>query len=210
MGKYFSKEKFLYPFYVLTHPMDGFYEIRHRERGSVPIALIIAALFSFSFSMNRILASFVVNNTDPREVDSYYELKALFLFFFLFCIGNWSITCLMQGEGRFKDIVIAVGYGMLPLVLTFIPATILSRFIAADEEAFYYVILIVGVAWTAILILIGIMTIHNYTLAKTIVTLFLTFVAMLIIVFILVMLSDLVSQVIGFFRNIYIELVFRT
>ncbi|WP_066721010.1 Yip1 family protein [Clostridium sp. Marseille-P299] len=210
MGKYFSKEKFLYPFYVLTHPMDGFYEIRHRERGSVPIALIIAALFSFSFSMNRILASFVVNNTDPREVDSYYELKALFLFFFLFCIGNWSITCLMQGEGRFKDIVIAVGYGMLPLVLTFVPATILSRFIAADEEAFYYVFLIVGVAWTAIMILIGIMTVHNYTLAKTIVTLFLTFIAMLIIVFILVMLSDLVSQVIGFFRNIYIELVFRT
>lgn len=190
--------------------MDGFYEIRHRERGSVPIALIIAALFSFSFSMNRILASFVVNNTDPREVDSYYELKALFLFFFLFCIGNWSITCLMQGEGRFKDIVIAVGYGMLPLVLTFVPATILSRFIAADEEAFYYVFLIVGVAWTAIMILIGIMTVHNYTLAKTIVTLFLTFIAMLIIVFILVMLSDLVSQVIGFFRNIYIELVFRT
>ena len=190
MGKYFSKEKFLYPFYVLTHPMDGFYEIRHRERGSVPIALIIAALFSFSFSMNRILASFVVNNTDPREVDSYYELKALFLFFFLFCIGNWSITCLMQGEGRFKDIVIAVGYGMLPLVLTFVPATILSRFIAADEEAFYYVFLIVGVAWTAIMILIGIMTVHNYTLAKTIVTLFLTFIAMLIIVFILVMLSD--------------------
>lgn len=210
MGKYFSKEKFLYPFYVLTHPMDGFYEIRHRERGSVPIALIIVALFSVSYSMNRILASFVVNDTDPRTVDSYYELKGLFIFFLLFCVANWSITCLMQGEGRFKDIIIAVGYAMLPLILTFIPSTILSSFIAADEEAFYYVILVIGVAWTAILILMGIMTIHNYTLAKTLVTLFLTFVSMLIIVFILMMLSDLVTQVIGFFRSIYMELVFRT
>lgn len=210
MGKYFSKEKFRYPFYVLTHPMDGFYEIRHRERGSVLVALIIVALFSFSYSMNRILASFVVNNTDPREVDSYFELKGLFIFFFLFCIGNWSITCLMQGEGRLKDIIIAVGYSMLPLILTFVPATLLSRFIAADEEAFYYVILIVGIAWFAILTLIGIMTIHNYTLTKTILTLVLTFISMLIIVFILMMLSDLLTQVIGFFRNIYTELIFRT
>jgi len=52
----------------------------------------------------------------------------------------------------------------------------------------------------------GIMIIHNYSLAKTLVTLLLTFCAMLIIIFIIMMLFDLLSQVYGFFRNVYIEL----
>ncbi|WP_312104679.1 Yip1 family protein [Lachnoclostridium sp.] len=206
MKRWFSKEKLLYPFYILTHPADGYYELRHRERGSVPIALIITALFSFCYSMNRIHASFIVNDVDPRSVDSMNELVGIMLLFFLFCIGNWSVTCLMGGEGRFKDIVTSVGYALLPLILTFVPATLISQFGAADEEAVYYLILVFGVAWTSILILMGIMIIHNYSLAKTLVTLLLTFCAMLIIIFIIMMLFDLLSQVYGFFRNVYIEL----
>jgi len=206
MKRWFSKEKLLYPFYILTHPADGYYELRHRERGSVPIALIITALFSFCYSMNRIHASFIVNDVDPRSVDSMNELVGIMLLFFLFCIGNWSVTCLMGGEGRFKDIVTSVGYALLPLILTFVPATLISQFVAADEEAFYYLILVFGVAWTSILILMGIMIIHNYSLAKTLVTLLLTFCAMLIIIFIIMMLFDLLSQVCGFFRNVSIEL----
>ncbi|HCL01034.1 MAG TPA: YIP1 family protein, partial [Lachnoclostridium phytofermentans] len=137
MKRWFSKEKLLYPFYILTHPADGYYELRHRERGSVPIALIITALFSFCYSMNRIHASFIVNDVDPRSVDSMNELVGIMLLFFLFCIGNWSVTCLMGGEGRFKDIVTSVGYALLPLILTFVPATLISQFGAADEEAVY-------------------------------------------------------------------------
>lgn len=188
------------------HPADGFYELRHRERGSVPVAILITALFSFSYSMNRIHASFIVNDVDPRSVDSLDELFGVLLLFLLFCIGNWSVTCLMEGEGRFKDIITAVGYALLPMVLTIVPATFISKFIAADEEAFYYIFLVFGVAWSAILVLMGIMIIHNYSLAKTLITLFLTFCAMLIIIFVTIMLFDLLSQVVGFFRNVYIEL----
>ena len=31
MGKYFSKEKWKYMFYTITHPMDGYYWIRHQD-----------------------------------------------------------------------------------------------------------------------------------------------------------------------------------
>ena len=156
------------------------------------------------------MASFVVNDIDPRDVDSFHDMEGVFLLFFLFCVGNWSITCLMEGEGRFKDIVIVLGYSLLPMVLTYVPATIVSQFIAANEEAFYSLILFIGTAWSVILALIGIMTIHNYTSLKTLVTLILTVAAMLIIVFIAMMLQDLVMQVYSFLRSIYMELLFRT
>ena len=209
MRKSFSREKFHYLKRVLAHPADTFYEIRHWERGSVPLALLCVAFFSFSFTINRIYASFIVNDTNPLRVDGLAELSGVFVLFFLFCVGNWSVTCLMDGEGRFKDIVTVTGYSLIPLLLLYLPATLLSRVIAAGEEAFYFVILGLGVGWAAVLLLMGIMTVHNYTLAKTLITLLLTFIAMLLLIFIALLIYDLINQVYVFFYSVYTELVFR-
>ena len=209
MKELFSKEKWSYFGYTLTHPMDGFYWIRHKEYGSVPIAILMVILFSISFSLNRLYASFVVNETDPRSVNSLTELAGVLALFLLVCVGNWSITCLMDGEGRFKDIIIAVGYGITPATVGYVIATLLSRVIADNEQAFYGLVIGIGIAYAAILVLMGIMQVHNYTLGKTLITLFLTFVAVLIIIFLALLLFNLVSQVFTFFKSIYLELIFR-
>jgi hypothetical protein len=210
MRKYFSAEKWKYVLYTISHPMDGYYWIRHRERGSVPIAILLVIFFGFSFTGIRLLASFVVNDLDPRSVNLVYELLGVLAFYLLLCVSNWSITCLMSGEGRLKDIAIAVGYGTVPITVSLILATIVSQFLADDEQAFYTLILVVGIAYGLIMILIGIMQVHNYTLGKTLVTLFLTFVAMFIIMFLILLLSNMLGMVYNFFHSIYTELIFRT
>lgn len=209
MNKYFSKEKFKYAMYTVSHPMDAYYEIRHRERGSVPIAFILVILFALTFSINRMSASFIVNDVDPRDVNALTELLAVLLLFMLFCVGNWSITCLMEGEGRMKDIVTAVGYAMTPMIVTFNIATIISQLVTVDEAAFYSIIMGVGIAYSIIMALMGIMTVHNFTLGKTLVTILLTFVAMFIIIFVALLFTDLITQVYNFFYSIYQELIFR-
>lgn len=209
MSKYFSKDKFKYALYTVSHPMDAYYEIRHRERGSVPIAFLLVILFALTFSINRMSASFIVNDVDPRDVNALTELMAVLLLFMLFCVGNWSITCLMEGEGRMKDIVTAVGYAMTPMIVTFNIATIISQAVTVDEAAFYSIIMGVGIAYSIIMALMGIMTIHNFTLGKTLLTVLLTFVAMFIIIFVALLFADLISQVYNFFYSIYQELIFR-
>ena len=209
MGKYFSKEKWSYMFYTITHPMDGYYWIRHRDYGSVPLAILMVILFSFSFTANRLMASFVVNDLDPRGVDLLFELLGVLSFYLLLCVSNWSITCLMNGEGRLKDIAIAVGYGTVPMTLVMVLSTIISQVIADDEQAFYGILIGVGIAYGVIMMLVGIMQVHNYTLGKTLLTLLLTFVAALIIVFLLLLLSNLLGLVYNFFHSIYTELIFR-
>ncbi len=210
MRKYFSKEKWKYMLYTISHPMDVYYWIRHAERGSVPLAILLVVIFSCCFTANRLLASFVVNDLDPRTVDSLYELMGVLAFYLLLCVSNWSITCLMNGEGRMKDIAVAVGYGTVPISFVLVLATIVSQFIADDEQAFYTLLLVVGIAYGVIMILIGIMQVHNYTLGKTLLTLFLTVLAMLIIIFLLLLLSNLLGMVVNFFRSVYTELIFRT
>ena len=209
MGKYFSKEKLSYLLYTISHPMDGYYWIRHRELGSVPLAVLLVFIFSCTFTANRLLASFVVNDLDPRGIDALYELMGVMAFYLLICVSNWSVTCLMNGEGRLKDIAIAVGYATAPMSFTMVLATIVSQAIADEEQAFYGIILGVGIAYGVIMMLIGIMQVHNYTIGKTLLTLLITIIAALIIVFLLLLLSNLLGLVFNFFRSIYTELIFR-
>lgn len=210
LAKAFSKEKWKYLLYTLSHPVDGFYWIRHSEKGSLPIAFILVLLFSAAFSANRLLAGFVVNDIDPRTVDSLYEFFGVMAFYILLCVSNWSVTCLTGGEGRMKDILTAVGYGTMPITIGLVLSTVVSRFVADEEQAFYSIILGVCIAWGVIMIIIGIMQVHNFSAGKTLVTLILTFAAMLIIVFILLLLSNLIGKVYNFFRSIYTEIIFRT
>lgn len=210
MGKYFSKEKWKHMLYTVSHPMDGYYWIRHGEKGSVPLAILLVVIFSGCFTANRLLAGFVVNDMDPRGVDSFWELVSVLAFYLLLCVSNWSITCLMEGEGRLKDIAVAVGYGTVPITAVIAAATVISQAIADTETAFYVIILGAGIAYGIIMILVGIMQVHNYTLGKTLITLFLTFAAMLIILFILLLLSNMMNMVFTFLGSIYTEIIFRT
>ena len=210
MGKYFSKEKWNYMFYTISHPMDGYYWIRHENRGSVPLAILMVILYSACFSANRLLGSFVVSDIDPRSVDSYYEFLGVLAFYALICVSNWSVTCLMNGEGRMKDIAIAVGYSTLPMSTVLAAGTLISWFIADDEQPFYVLLLGAGIAFGILLMLIGIMQVHNYSLGKTLGTLFITFLAMLVIIFLLLLLSNLLGMVVTFIRSIYTEIIFRT
>lgn len=210
MKELFSRNKWRYLFYTCSHPSDGYYWIRHQDKGSVPIALLMILLFSLSFSLNRMYASFVVNTVDPQTVNSLTEFIGVLALFMILCVGNWSITCLMDGEGRFKDIVIAVGYAMLPLIMAFTVATVVSQAVAENEEAFYTLILVAGIAYAGVMMLIGIMQVHNYTLGKTLGTLLLTLLAVFIIIFLIMLIFNFISQVITFFESIYTELIFRS
>lgn len=209
MKKYFSKEKWQYLLYTMNHPVEGFYWIRHQDRGSVPIAILLVIGFSLCFSLNRISANFIVNDVEPTTVDSLEELSGVLLLYALLCVANWSVTCLMNGEGRMKDVAIAIGYACAPLIPVFLAATALSHVITEEEAAFYSLLIGVGIAYAVMLMLIGIMQVHNYTLGRTLVTLFLTFLAILIIIFVGLLLADLIGQVYNFFRSVYIELIFR-
>ena len=205
----FSKDKWKYAFYTVSHPMDAYYEIRHRDRGCVPVAVVLVILFSFSFSINRMTASFVVNDINPLNVDSFRELISVLLLYLLFCVSNWSVTCLMEGEGRMKDIAIAVGYAMTPMIVCFNIGTIVSQFVTKDEAAFYSILIALGIAYSLLMVLMGIMQVHNYTLGKTLLTILLTFIAMFIIIFVVLLFMDLINQVYSFFYSIYQELIFR-
>lgn len=197
------------PFRTMIRPFSGFWEMKYEGKGRIWIALSIILLLVVTMILKRQYSGFVVNFNKLDELNSVDELKFIVLPFFLFCIANWSLTTLMDGEGKFKDIVMAMGYALLPLVVVFIPQILFSNLITSDEAAFYYLLESIAYLWFAWLMFIGTMTVHQYTIGKTVVTLALTAVVMAFIVFLGLLCFSLVQQMATFIESMYREIIVR-
>lgn len=205
------KQDFLkFPFHLIVHPFDGFWDMKFEGKGKMRVALAILAFVVLSVILQKQFAGFLVNFVDPRTLNSLNDLAYTALPFFLFCVSNWSITTLMEGEGKFKEIVMAAGYALLPLAVVNLPMTFISRFMTQEETAFYWLLNSFAAVWFVYLLFVGIMTVHQYTPAKTVLTLALTVIVMGFIVFLGTLAFSLGLQIYWFIVDVYREILFRT
>jgi hypothetical protein len=202
-------EMFKYSFHVLFHPFDGFWDLKYDSKGKLRVSLAILLLLTVATILQRQYSGFVVNFNNPSELNSVNELKYIVLPFVLWCVSNWSLTTLMDGEGKFREIITATGYALLPLALVHLFNTILSNMITVQEAAFYYFLESFAFLWFLWLLVIGTMTVHQYSVIKTIVTMALTLVVMGIIMFLGLLFFSLMQQMLGFVLSIYNELSLR-
>lgn len=198
-----------FPLHILVHPFDGFWDMKYEGKGKLRVAFGILLLLVATTIVQNQFAGFLVNYNDPRQLNSFTDFIYVLLPFFLWCIANWSITTLMDGEGKLREIITATAYSMLPLILIYLPTTLASRFMVGEETAFYYLLNSFAALWFLGLLFVGIMTVHQYTATKTIITMFLTVVAMLIIVFLGSLLFSMMQQIYEFIVNVYREIIFR-
>ncbi|MDF2838055.1 MAG: Yip1 protein [Paenibacillus sp.] len=204
-----KQEHYKFPFHVILHPFDGFWDMKYENKGKLRVAAAIVLTLILSVILQRQFAGFLVNFNDPRNLNSLDDLQYTVLPFLLFCIANWSVTTLMEGEGKFKEIVMATGYALLPLALVNLPLTFISRFMTNDETAFYYLANSIAAVWFFYLLFVGIMTVHQYTPVKTVMTLLLTVIAMGIVVFLGTLIFSIAMQMYYFVYDVYRELIFR-
>lgn len=199
-----------FPFQVIFKPFSSFWDLKYDNKGSLRASYLLIALTIIAFILQKQYAGFLVNYTDPRVINSIMDIITVVIPFILWVVANWSITTLMDGEGKFTEIVKVTAYSLTPIVIVYIPMTFISRYMAQEETAFYYLMLSIASLWFVWLLFVGIMTIHQYSVTKTIVTMVLTIIVMGIIVFLGALVLSMLQQIYDFIYNIYRELLFRT
>lgn len=197
------------PLYIMLHPADGFQMMKYERQGRLWLALVNMALLWLSYIIQRQYTGFTLNTGDPAQVNSLADLLVVAVLLLLFCTANWSVTTLTDGEGSFKDIAMAVGYALTPVNIIFAPATLVSRMMVENEASFYYLLIGFALVWAGLLLFMGIYTVHNYSVGKTLATFVFTLLAMLIIVFLLGLIFSLLQQAFIFVKSVYQEIVFR-
>lgn len=198
-----------YSLHVAMHPFDGFWDLKYENKGKLRMALGILLALTLTMIVKRQYVGYVVNYNHPLALNSINELKYIIFPFLLWCLANWSLTTLMDGEGKFAEIVITTGYALLPLILINIPNILLSNVITLREASFYHLLDALATLWFVWLLFIGTMTVHQYTVLKTITTMLLTLAVVGIIIFLGLLFFNLIQQIVSFVYTVYQELSLR-
>ena len=202
-------ESLKYAKHVLFHPFDGFWDLTHEKRGSFAAATTFLVLFLVTDIAQLLFTNFQFINAPLQYVNVFEQAASLLLPFLILCLANWSMTTLFDGKGRFIDIYIAMCYALVPFTLIQLPLVFVSNIIAADEAAFYTVLMSFSNAWCIFLIFVGLMQVHDYGPGKTLIFLVVTVVGALIIIFLLLVFFSLLGDAASYFISLYREIAFR-
>ena len=202
-------ETLKYALYVITHPLDGFWDLTHEKRGSIAAANTIVILTLITRVAKLQFTSFLFLQVYWEGINIFLYIASVLLPLALFCVGNWGLTTLFDGKGRMSQIYMGTAYALTPYPLIQIPMIILSNMVTKEEGAFYLFAGSLSVIWAAMLIISAMMQIHEYTLSKTLFFIVASLFAMLVIVFILLLFFSMISQGIAYFVSIAKEIMFR-
>ena len=198
-----------YALYVIFHPFDGFWDLGHENRGSLPAAHTFLALWLITYVLRLMFTNFQFISAPIQYINIYERCASLLLPFLVLCVSNWSLSTLFDGKGRFKDIYMAMCYALVPYILIQLPMIILSHILSFDEAAYYTVLAGISVIWVVFLIFVGLMQVHDYGPGKTLIFLFFTIFGALVILFLVLVFLSLLGDAVGYFVSLYREIAFR-
>lgn len=193
----------------ITHPAEGFEDMRWKKAGSLKIAFAIVLLLFLAQIADGRLYGFQFGISYDKTFNIIpYIVKSIVLFG-AWVVGNCAVCTLLDGEGTMKNICIYSAYALIPYIAQIFINVLLSHILIQDEAVFMQAIRIIGVGWSVILLFSAIKSVHQYSFGKTVFAIILTIVAMLIMLFLLVLFMSLIQQVYIFISTIYTEISYR-
>lgn len=207
-GNYASMSKTAYLFYILRHPIDGFHEMKNNNKFSMLRANIILALWVLLeiFNWGYVDWDFRTNFAD---VEMVFVLGTTVLLFAMSVLSNWAFCTLLDGKGRAKEIWVVGAYALLPYLICGYLRVCLSFFMVVDEAVFLTYLQSIAMIWTFFLIVVGLSALHEYELKKTLASILLTILGDMIIIFLMVLVSGLVTQIYNFLMTVFSEIYYR-
>lgn len=198
-----------FPTYILTHPFKGYSLFKEEKQGKMSVAIVFLLIISLLNIINFRYLGFIINDYNPQTFNSFLIVVYAVVPVLLLSVANWSVTTLMDGKGKMKEIFMMICYSYFPVIIAGFVTLILSHVVVQDEVQFVVLISGLGYVLMGYMIFMGLISIHEYGLFKTLATIFVTAIAACIILFIGLLIFDLSQQIYGFLYSLYREVKTR-
>ena len=155
-------------FHTIIHPFNAFYDVKHRKAGSITLAIILTLLYFVVHTLQNTCVGFMYSS--PTEFNALYAFFGSVGLILLWSIVNWAVSTLFEGKGKWKDIFIVTSYSLLPLLFSKLFILVATQFVVPNTSV--SIITIVNTVCTfafGVILIIGLMQIHDFGFIKTIV-----------------------------------------
>lgn len=202
----FKEEFFSYPNSLVFRPFRNYELIKREGKGNVWVAIFYIVLLGVIYSMAYNATGFLVNNNNAATYNGLLQFLGITVPIFLLIVSNWSVSTLMNGKGKLREITMVMGYSVYPFIWMYVLGIVYSNIMIADESYIYYLIINIGILLCAFSLLAGMIMIHEYTLKEALFTILCTIIAFIIILFIIFLMFSLYLQIADFVSTLSREL----
>ena len=193
----------------VTHPFAGFQKIKYAGMGSLPLAIGATVLLYLTGVVSTVYSDFRYTTFDAATYNALFELGKTAGMIVLWTVANWAVSTLLQGIGRLREVFIVTAYSTLPLIVYDLLAVVLSHTMASANSSVLTGLHTIAIILCGVMLCVGLMTVHDFTFPRVVLTALLTVIMMILIVFVLFMLGILLSQFFGFVSTIALEAIRR-
>lgn len=204
-----DKEKLIYPFRLLIHPLAVFQDLKYERKASLPLANLLVLLFFLEQLAQALFTGYLFNPDQGMHVRLLTILVQSAGIVLLWTVCNWATSTLIDGEGTMRDIWIATAYSLTPWILLGGIGILVSNVLSLDESMVYTTLGVIGTGWSLLLVFLGMMIVHQYTVKKTIASVIFALLTILAVCFLLLLFFSIAQQMIGFVSSIVQELTYR-
>lgn len=195
-----------YPFYIMLHPYDGFLEMKANKKASLKAASLIVLSWIFVENFYRSMTVFDVNPFYFDQISILETTIVSLIVYAMVCIANWCFCSLLNGKGKMKDIFVVVAYSLIPYIISRFAWVLLSNIFTIDEQVLFSYVVVLTKIWCVIMVFLGLKEIHEYSAKKTLLSLALTIVGVVIMLFLGILFVLMTQQLYTFILKVLFEL----
>lgn len=192
---------------IMAHPFDNFREIKEKGLTSLPICIIIIALYYVFTVFETTAGGFAFVYFDPASYNALLILAKTVGLVLLWTLANWAVCTLMGGKGKIKEIFTVVCYSLIPLLFSSVIFVVCSNFLVPEEAAFLTGLRTICILYAGLMLIAGSLIVHDYSFGKFLLTTILTLFGCGIVIFMLVTVIILMQQTWGFLVTIGSEIL---
>ncbi|MFP4975507.1 Yip1 family protein [Paenibacillus sp. CN-4] len=194
---------------VVAHPFQ-FYQDIQGKREIFWYQAILMVLMTFAVRMISILITgYAFETREPHEISMFHEFIWLTVPWLTWCVSNWGISTILDGEGKFKEIVVGSAFALAPYMLFTVPVTLLTQVLALDEASTYHLLNRFVIVWVAWLFLLKVKILHDFELRKVVVITLISIAGIGILWFVGILLFGISNQLVSFIIDLLKELRLR-
>ena len=193
--------------YTMLHPTEGFSAVLRVASGRVTGLSVVLVLLLFMTSIVvRQGTAFLFNPNQVEKLDIRLLFAATVVVFIAFVISNRLVCTLFNGNGTVHEILCVSSLSLTPLLAALLIRTALSHVLAVSESGVMTVLVVLGAAWSGILLLSGMCVIHEYDGKQALLSVIFTVIGMLLMAFIGLLVWGLYGQIASFFSTLVDEI----
>lgn len=195
--------------HIITHPFEGFEDMRWKKSGSLKTAFFIVFLLFLSLIAKERLYGFQFRSSYDKIFNIIPYISGSIIVFSAWVTGSRAVCTFLDGEGTMKNICIYSAYALVPYIVQNFINTVLSHILIKDEFVFMQIIEITGICWTALLLFSAVKSVNQYTFRKTVIAVILTIISIMIMLVLFILFLSLVQQIYNFILTVWTEISYR-